>query len=209
MGTRLDLSGEKFGKLTAIAPAGYAKNGKTLWLCRCDCGKLATVKTNELRTGGTKSCGCLVKEVLSVMHRTHGMSGDRIYRIWRLMKNRCTNSRSPDYPHYGGRGITVCDEWRNSFEAFRDWALANGYADNLSIDRIDVNGNYCPENCRWATQVQQCENRTNNNLITCDGETLPVKVWAKRLSISADVLYSRKRHGWSDEMTIKTPVIRK
>lgn len=205
MGRLLDLTGQRFGKLTVIEFAGHAPNRKTLWKCKCDCGNETLVKTNALRSGATKSCGCLVPVVSGDTHRKHGMSESRLYRTWKNMKARCSNERVLCYPHYGGRGIAVCEEWQNSFEAFRDWALANGYRDNLTIDRIDVNGNYCPDNCQWVSMKTQCENRSNNNLLKLDGETQPVSVWAERIGVSADLLYSRKRKGWTDERILKTP----
>lgn len=209
MGRLLDLTGQRFGKLTVIEFAGHAPNRKTLWKCKCDCGNETLVKTNALRSGDTKSCGCLISAASGDAHRKHGMSESRLYRTWKSMKARCFNERVLCYPHYGGRGITVCEEWRNGFEAFRDWALANGYRDDLTIDRIDVNGNYCPENCRWETAKRQSENRTSNRLISFGGETYPVSVWSEKLGVSADLLYSRKRKGWTDEKTVTTPSKRK
>lgn len=205
MGRLLDLTGQRFGKLTVIEFAGHAPNRKTLWKCKCDCGNETLVKTNALRSGATKSCGCLVPVASGDTHRKHGMSESRLYRIWRGMKARCLNPNVLCFPNYGGRGITVCAEWTDSFDPFRDWALANGYRDNLTIDRIDVNGNYCPDNCRWVSMKTQCENRSNNNLLKLDGETQPVSVWAERIGVSADLLYSRKRKGWTDERILKTP----
>lgn len=209
MGRLLDLTGQHFGKLTVIEFAGYAPNRKTLWRCKCGCGRETIVKTNALRNGETKSCGCLRTQASSETHRKHGMSETRLYRIWIGMKARCLNPNVPCFPNYGGRGITVCAEWTESFDPFRDWALANGYRDNLTIDRIDVNGNYCPDNCRWVSMKTQCENRSNNNLLKLDGETQPVSVWAERIGVSADLLYSRKRKGWTDERILKTPFRKK
>ena len=125
--------------------------------------------------------------------------------LCKVVKLGKLNPNVPCFPNYGGRGITVCAEWAESFEPFRDWALANGYWDNLTIDRIDVNSNYCPDNCRWVSMKTQCENRSNNNLLKLDGETQPVSVWAERIGVSADLLYSRKRKGWTDERILKTP----
>lgn len=208
MGALLDLHGVRFGRLVVIAPAEHAKNGKTQWLCRCDCGRETIVKTNALRNGDTKSCGCLVKDASSLAHTKHGMSDTRLYRVWKGIKNRCGNPNAEDYQHYGGRGITVCPEWDTNYETFRDWALANGYQAGLTIERNNVNGNYCPENCRWATRREQALNKTNNHLLTYEGITMPLTKWAEKIGLPADVLFKRKRQGWSDAKTIETPLLR-
>lgn len=157
-----DISGERFGRLTAICRIGQEKHGHGVWICVCDCGKVTTAGLGSLSRGGTKSCGCLNNDVrLSGNNRrTHGMCGTRVYRIWKGMKKRCYNKNTIDYKKwYGEEGVTVCDEWRESFELFYKWAMENGYRDDLSIDRIDPYGNYEPSNCRWADAKTQANNK--------------------------------------------------
>ena len=191
MGIVKDLKGEKFGRLTIIEQQGIDKNRRALWLCRCDCGSEVVLTSTILVSGHAKSCGCLRKEKTSERAKTHGLSKTRIYAIWCHMKDRCYNQNETKYKDYGGRGITICDEWLHDFQAFYDWAMANGYADNLTIDRKDVNGNYCPENCRWANAKTQASNKRTSHLISYNGKTQTMKQWADELGIKYPKLASR------------------
>lgn len=158
-----DFTGQRFGRFTVLERVENDKRGNTMWKCRCDCGNIVTVVGYSLKSGRSKSCGCAQIESVVEMNKrcksTHGKKNTRLYRIWNGMKSRCFNKNDQDYCNYGGRGITVCEKWRHDFMAFYDWAVANGYDDSLSIDRVNNNGNYEPDNCRWATTSQQNSNR--------------------------------------------------
>lgn len=198
MTKRINLIGQKFGRLTVTKYVGKRK-----WECRCDCGKNTTVRGDHLREGHTMSCGCYLNNRILETKTTHGMAKSRLYRIWRNIKTRCENKSAKGYERYGGKGITVCPEWRESFEAFRDWAQANGYRDDLTIDRIDNSGDYCPENCRWKTIKEQQNNRSNNKVITHNGETLSVAEWSRKTGISEGTIRSRINYGWEPERILK------
>lgn len=166
----IDRTGERFGRLTVLERSDdyIANNGKhhVRWKCICDCGNTTVVDVTQLVGNRTKSCGCLHKELLDQGNYKHGGRSDRLYKVYYNMKNRCYNENSGDYKYYGGRGITICEEWLNSYLTFKEWAYANGYDDaaekgKCTIDRIDVDGNYDPSNCRWVDMSTQSRNRRN------------------------------------------------
>lgn len=195
---KVDISGKKFGKLTVLKMLPDTR-GDALFECLCDCGNKTVCVGRDLKNGHTKSCGCLSMAA-------NGLSYDRIYREWLNMRQRCQNEKHISYKDYGGRGIKVCDEWDNSFLAFHDWAMVNGYNDSLSIDRIDVDGNYEPSNCQWITMKEQQSNKRNNVFLTYCGETKSVSEWSKITGISISTLNSRRRKGWSEKDCIEKPV---
>ena len=199
MGRYIDLTGKSFGKLTVIAQVSSSQKGQLQWLCECTCGKQAIVRGCHLRSGHTTSCGCNAKESIMRIGKKnviHGSEKTRLYHIWRGMKQRCFDEKVKDYRNYGGRGIRVCEEWL-SFANFQRWAFANGYTDSLTLDRINVNGDYAPNNCRWADAITQHNNTRRNRYISFNGETKTIAEWAKSLDISYARLYRRIfAYGW-------------
>lgn len=187
MGKIQDITGLRFGKLVAISRVGANKKGEGIWLCQCDCGNRSFVVLSNLKNGHTTSCGCY-KQVCS---RTHNETKTRLHHIWAGMKARCYNNKIPKYKDYGGRGITVCDEWRSDYIAFKEWAINNGYKESLTIDRINVDGNYEPSNCRWATAKQQANNKRNCNYITYENKTMTIKEWAEIIGVKSSALWKR------------------
>ena len=183
-----DLTGRTFGRLTVLS---YVDKGR--WLCQCECGTKKIVSGHNLKIGATKSCGCWRRKILRETHLKHGGDGTRLFHIWTNMRRRCYNMNHHKYHNYGERGIRVCDEWLWDFVPFRDWAMANGYSDTLSIDRIDVNGDYKPSNCRWATAKQQARNRSNTRYIEYNGERHCLSEWKEILGSNWKVIISSSK----------------
>ena len=204
MGKEKDITGIRFGKLIAIKKDKSKIKGsqkRCFWIFKCDCGNIVSICKNNVIKGLTKSCGCLKNEYIP-KNKIHGLSDTRIYQCWLDMKHRCYLKTQKNYQNYGGRGIKVCDEWlekENGSLNFINWALENGYKDNLTLDRIDVNGNYCPKNCRWATIKQQANNTRTNNKITINRVTHNLIEWCKILKVCRNTYYYRKSKGLSDE----------
>lgn len=203
-----DLSGNRYGRLLAIKP--IRKNNGIYWICRCDCGNTTEVLPQHLKRGLIRSCGCLRRDVSSKAKK-HGWSGTRIYKEWKGIKDRCLNPKNTAYKNYGGRGIKICDEWlgEEGPENFINWALSNGYDDTLTIERKDVDGNYCPENCCWIPLGEQALNTRNNVYLEYNGESKPISQWAKEYGINYQVFHNRVRNlGWSMEKALNEPVRR-
>lgn len=267
----IDLTGHKYGRWTVIENAGY-KNKEIVWKCICECGNVGYIASHSLRTGNSKSCGCLAKELTSIRNKenpikkpiidlkgkrfgnlivvemeehivgkhvtwkckcdcgnkiivdgsylrngqkthcgcnkpfSYRLTHPRLYRIWQNMRERCGNPKNNRYYDYGGRGIKVCTEWQDSFETFCKWALENGYGDELSIDRIDVNGNYEPSNCRWITMFDQMGNTRKNVYITYKGETKHLSEWCRILNFKQATIDYRLKNGYSVEEAFETPI---
>ena len=209
--TSENLVGMKFGRLTVMdRESPKSKKAKGLWVCKCECGNVIKVNTSDLKSGNTTSCGCKRKETLRQLRTKHGESNTRLYNVWSDMKKRCYNTKNVDYKNYGGRGISVCDEWMD-FQNFYDWAIANGYDETAprgqcTIDRINVDGNYEPENCRWVDRYIQMNNKRNNRILTYNGESHTLAEWCEIVNIPYNCLKSRlnKLH-WSVEKTLTTP----
>lgn len=197
-----DLTGRIYGCLKVLRRDSdrIPRNGKpvTMWFCQCECGKTVSVKAYSLTSGHTRSCGCK-----SVKHgRSHK---ERLYEVWKNMKRRCIDPSNKRYAHYGAKGVTVCKEWKNDYITFRKWAYANGYEPNLTIDRINNDGNYEPSNCRWATSKEQENNMSRNRLLEYKGNTHTMSEWADILGLSYGAMNHRVQRNWTMERIVNTP----
>lgn len=198
-----DLTGQKFGKLTVLKV--FRKENKYYCECKCECGNIKNIRKDHLLTQKTTSCGCYRIKNTGDVHRTHGKTNTLLYSKYEGMKRRCYNTNDARYKYYGARGIAVCNEWLNSFEAFYEWATNNGYKKGLTLDRINVNGNYCPENCRWIDIKIQTRNRRSNLIFTYNNETLCLKDWAIKYNIKYNTLVHRINRNWSIKRALNTP----
>lgn len=206
-----NLEGNTFGRWTVLyeVEPKIDKRNKRIryWMCRCECGNEKPVQGHSLINGKSKSCGCLHSEIMQDVghnNKSHGLSDTRLYRIYNHIINRCYNKNDNRYDNYGGRNIRVCEDWLSSFEKFADWAVSNGYDDELSIDRIDVNLNYCPENCRWTDKYTQANNKTNTKVYTFNGETHSIAEWSRIVNIPYKKLWKRFSLGWDIEKALTT-----
>lgn len=190
MGRFRDLTDQKFGRLTVLYRLHNYHKKRSWWLCACDCGNLKETSYDSLMNN-CKSCGCLRKESTSKRFKTHGLSNTRLFYIWNCMKERCYNRLYPKYKDYGARSVKICDEWLNDFMSFYNWAMNSGYQENLTIDRIDVNGDYEPSNCRWRTNKEQQRNRRNNRYITINDKTHCLSEWCEMLGLNYHTVLQR------------------
>ena len=209
MAHAVNLQGKKFGRITVIERGENAKNGTARWLCRCDCGNYKLVRNDKLRYGEVVSCGCYLKEKGRKQLTTHGLLNELYGRELRkslsAMKYRCNNPHCSQYKNYGARGIKVCEEWETSFAAFYQWAINHGYKKGLSIDRIDNNKGYSPDNCRWIPLVKQQRNKRNNRLVSFNGKTACVAEWCETTGLTHACIVSRLEHKWTVEETLTKP----
>lgn len=208
-GNFINLTGQRYGRLTVTGYAGG--DGKhSYWWCRCDCGTEAKVSANKLRKAHTKSCGCLSADVCRSSFTTHGMSRDPLYNVWAKMRNRCSSTKDPAFPDYGGRGIRVCQRWingdgsREGFACFLD-DMGPKPSPSHSLDRIDNNGDYTPENCRWATKTEQARNRRSNYRVTMGGRSCALSEACEQLGLPFALVNSRIQQGWSTERALSQP----
>ena len=208
-----DLTGQRFGRLVVLSRAENSWDGKPMWKCLCDCGKECVKYGSALTYGYTKSCGCYNRELAEKKQYRHGETRSRLYSVWNMMKQRCNDPNHRYYKNYGGRGVSVCDEWAKSYEAFRDWAMANGYDPDAkhgecTLDRIDNDGDYCPENCRFIGWSEQQRNTRRSRTITFNGETKTLVEWGEKTEINPGTIAFRLKSGWSveDALTIKPKI---
>ena len=207
MGKFVDLTGEKFGRLLVLSRVEN-KDGYVRYLCKCDCGNTIITRGTRLKSGGVKSCGCLQKEHtsrLGVSKRRYDKSLNRLRRIYQAMINRCYNPNQISFHNYGGRGIKVCLSWKSNRNLFFEWALNNGYKENLTIDRIDNNGDYSPQNCKWTSLKEQARNRRSTALYFLNGETKPLAEWAEIYQIDYKLVFKRLKLGWSLQKALTKP----
>lgn len=207
-----DLTGSRIGKLQIIGRTPYVKGQRLRWICLCDCGKMTLCRTSELTH--QRSCGCLASEInrsrFEEIRKVKGDNRERLHRVWLGMRSRCIKPNNADYESYGGRGITICEEWSKSYLSFREWAYSNGYDENApkgqcTLDRIDVNGNYCPENCRWVNMKQQSNNRRKCKYYEIDGTTHSLGDWCEIYGVDRKLTYSRVKRGWDVKRALTEP----
>ena len=213
MPAKLDISGQRYGRLVAISPTGERRGGKIVWTCICDCGSTSLAVINHLRNGQRVSCGCAKTAGNQIKKKSakHGHYVGNVptatYRIWSGMKSRCLNKNVPEYKNYGGRGIKVCERWMDFSNFLEDMGAR---PDGLSIDRVNNDGHYEPDNCRWATEIEQHNNRSDNTLLTYNGETLTISEWSRKLGINKHTLADRIRKSeWATEKVITSKIMTK
>lgn len=196
-----NLDEKKYGRLKVVGYAGRKKN-KTWWWCKCDCGNLVKKRSDSIISNHAKSCGCYQLEVMKKKGLIHGATSfnsnrKKLYAVWNSIKQRCLNENNKAYKYYGGRGIAICKEWANDFALFEKWSMTNGYRQGLSIDRVDNNKGYSPQNCRWATIKTQLNNTRSNRILEYNGVKKTVAQWSREVNISNSIIVNRLNRGWS------------
>lgn len=207
-----EVLGERFGRLVVVKRVPMENTTRKMYLCKCDCGKEIITSGTSLRIGASTSCGCYKVDRTKEVNTKHGKKKTRLFKVWLSIKNRCSYTNGIGYKYYGGRGITVCDEWLHDFQAFYDWSMANGYKEEISpngrnrwtIDRIDNNKGYSPDNCRWVTIEVQANNKTTNHFVEYNGEKLTLSQIAKRYNIEKSTLRYRLKYGWDIQKAVST-----
>lgn len=204
----IDLTGQKFNRLLVIEPA-RTKSGKFAWKCKCDCGNYTITQGTELKNGRTKSCGCYAKDFARTKFTKHGLSNNKLRFVFNSMHARCENPNNNQYHNYGNRGVVVCNEWKapDGFINFYNWAMSNGYAEGLQIDRIDNDGNYCPQNCRWVTPHENSLNKRVSLKTEYKGQVKTLMEFAEEFNIPYKTLFCRIKYlGWDIEKSLKQPI---
>ncbi len=205
MPSKLNIrAGDRFGYYTVIAEAERSSGGRRRFSCKCDCGNIRTVTLSNLRSSPTRSCGCRARKLMKKLKTKHGKRNTRIYEVWCSMKKRCLNPNKRSYRWYGAKGVSVCEEWMD-FQPFYDWAMANGYQDDLTIERKDVKGNYEPTNCIFIPIRRQNDNKTNSRYVSYNGETKTIGEWAREFGLSYAALVGRINRGWPIEKALTMP----
>jgi hypothetical protein len=201
----IHVAGEKFGRWEIIEEAGRNKHGVVLWKCKCECGTIRNVPGNALRTGNSTSCGCINAEFLHNLAFKHGFSKTDLSSVYSNMRQRCYNNKHPKFLTYGARGIKICKEWLTNPTSFYNWAINSGYKKGLTLDRIDNNNNYKPDNCRWVTKKTQQNNMRTNRIITYGNKTQSLSQWATDLGLHPTSLSHRLQSGWTEEEAVSIP----
>ena len=208
MGIIIDITGRRFARLTVVAMAEERVHGRIAWHCRCDCGRELIVSGNALQANNTRSCGCYKLDTTGARRRTHGKSRTPEYKNWCAMKARCYDTNNQDYGHYGGRGIRVCERWKDSFENFLA-DMGTRPHPRSTIERKDPNKDYSPANCQWASQKQQTRNKRTSRMLTVDGQTKCIGEWAEQYGVRQHLIAQRIRQGWPEDAAVKTAPLKR
>lgn len=202
MAIKEEVVGNVYGHITVLADAERKGRNSRFVLCVCKCGTKKEFRMQLLKTGKTKSCGCVSHEMGAEKRRTHGGTGTRLHNIWRSIKRRCYNPNERVYEYYGGKGVVMHDDWLFDFARFRDWSEKNGYSEDLTIDRIDNTGNYEPSNCRWVSMQVQSNNKSNNRMMKINGTTKTVADWSRFTGVNVKTIYNRLYSGYPEHASI-------